>query len=56
MNDCSKCKFNEEDYIFDEKTGEEYPVFECKKGNDTSLDYKCKDFERFMKNEHSRCN
>ena len=23
MNDCSKCKFSEEDYIFDEEIGEE---------------------------------
>lgn len=27
MNDCSKCKFSEEDYIFDEEIGEEYPVY-----------------------------
>lgn len=47
MNDCSKCKFSEEDYIFDEETGEEYPIYTCSKGNDTSLDYKCKDFEEY---------
>ena len=47
MNDCSKCKFSEEDYIFDEETGEEYPVYECQKGNDTSLDYECKDFKGY---------
>lgn len=42
MNDCSKCKFSEEDYIFDEEIGEEYPFYICSKGNDTSLDYELK--------------
>nr|DAH24200.1 MAG TPA: hypothetical protein [Caudoviricetes sp.] len=47
MNDCSKCKFSEEDFIFDEETGGEYPVYDCQKGNDTDLDYKCKDFKEY---------
>lgn len=47
MNDCSKCKFSEEDYIFDEEIGDEYPIYTCSKGNDTSLDYECKDFEEY---------
>lgn len=47
MNNCSKCKFSEEDYIFDEETGEEYSVYTCTKGNDISLNYKCKDFKEY---------
>lgn len=47
MNDCSKCKFSEEDYIFDEEIGDEYPVYTCSKGNDTGLDYECKDFKEY---------
>ena len=37
MNDCLKCKFSEEDFVFDEETGEEYTIYTCSKGNDTSL-------------------
>lgn len=51
IKDCSICKYCDEDFIFEEETGEEYPFYECQKGNDTSLDYECKDFERFMKND-----
>lgn len=51
VKDCSICKYCDEDFIFDEETGEEYPFYGCQKGNDTSLDYECKDFERFMKND-----
>ena len=51
IKDCSICKYCDEDFIFDEETGEEYPFYKCQKGNDTSLDYECKDFERFMKND-----
>lgn len=47
MNDCSKCKFSEEDYIFDKEIGDEYPIYTCTKGNDTSLDYECKDFKEY---------
>ena len=49
--DCSICKYCDIDYIFDEEEWEEYPFYGCQKGNDTSLDYECKDFERFMRNE-----
>lgn len=49
--DCSICKYCDEDLIFDEETGEEYPFYKCQKGNDTSLDYECKNFERYMRNE-----
>ena len=45
MNDCSNCKYCDIDYIFDEETGDEYPLYNCNKGNDTSLDFECKDFE-----------
>ena len=51
VKDCSTCKYCDEDFIFDKETGEKYPFYECQKGNDTSLDYECKDFERFMKND-----
>nr|DAV77945.1 MAG TPA: hypothetical protein [Bacteriophage sp.] len=47
MDDCSKCKFSEEDYIFDEEIGDEYPIYTCSKGNDTSLDYECEDFKEY---------
>lgn len=56
FKDCSICKYCDEDLIFDEKTGEEYPFYICQKGNDTSLDYECKDFERFTNNEYGRRN
>ena len=51
MKDCSICKYCDEDFVFDEETGEEYPFYGCQKGNDTSLDYERKDFERFMRND-----
>ena len=47
MNDCSRCKFCDIDYIFDEDIGEEYPLYSCEKGNDTSLDFECDDFEEY---------
>lgn len=56
VKDCSICKYCDEDLIFDEETGEEYPFYICQKGNDTSLDYECKDFERFTNNEYDRRN
>lgn len=47
MKDCSICKYCDEDFNFDEETGEEYPVYNCQKGNDTSLDCECKDFKKY---------
>lgn len=47
MNDCSKCKFSEEGYFFDEEIGDEYLIYRCKKGNDTDPDYECKDFKEY---------
>lgn len=32
MNKCDNCKFYNQDYIFDEDEGEEYPLFTCEKG------------------------
>lgn len=49
---CSTCKYCDEDFIFDEKTGEEHPCYECQKGNDTSLDYQCKDFEQYKSQKY----
>ncbi len=56
MKDCSICKYCDEDFDFDEETGEEYPVFECQKGNDTSLDYECKDFEKYKPQKYKEKN
>lgn len=57
--DCSICKYCDIDYDFDEEEGEEYPVYECQKGNDTSLDYECKDFEKYKPRkyieEYTKC-
>ena len=47
IKDCSICKYCNEDFVFDEETGEEYPFYTCTKGNDTDLDYKCKDFKEY---------
>lgn len=47
MKDCSICKYCDEDFDFDEETGEEYPIYNCLKENDTSLDYECKDFKKY---------
>lgn len=37
--------------ILTKRQGKEYPIYNCQKRNDTSLDFECKDFERFMKND-----
>ena len=47
FRDCSACKYCSVDYSFDEETGEEYPIYECTKGNDTDLDFECKDFKKY---------
>lgn len=44
-NDCSRCKFCEMDWILDKDTFEAYPLYTCKNGNDTDLDYECCDFK-----------
>ena len=31
MKDCSICKYCDEDFVFDEETGEEYPFYGCQK-------------------------
>ena len=54
--DCSICKYCDIDYIFDEEEGEEYPFYGCQKGNDTSLDYECKDFERYCNERKNQDN
>ena len=59
MNDCSKCKYCIEDYVFDEDTGDEYPLYYCEKWNDTSLDFECDDFEEYKpkpyKERYTKC-
>lgn len=47
VKDCSICKYCYEDYIFDEETGNEHPIYDCEKGNDTDLDFECKDFKEY---------
>ena len=60
--DCSMCLHCDIDYFFDEESGEEYPIYNCQKGNDISLDFECKDFEKVVAeswwkiNEHGRSN
>jgi hypothetical protein len=54
--DCSICKYCDEDLIFDEETGEEHPFYICQKGNDTSFDYECKDFERYWNERKNQDN
>ncbi len=44
--DCSNCKHCDVDYVFDMELEDEYPVYTCDKGNDTSLDSKCRYFKR----------
>lgn len=56
MKDCSICKYCDEDFDFDEETGEEYPVYECQKGNDTSLDCECKDFKKYKPRKYKEKN
>ena len=47
MRDCSRCKFCEKDYYYNDELEDEFPLYTCEKGNDTDLDFKCKDFEEF---------
>lgn len=56
MKDCSICKYCDEDFAFDEKIGEEYPVYKCQKGNDTSLDCECKDFKKYRPRKYKEKN
>lgn len=56
MKDCSICKYCDEDFIFDEETGEEYPFYNCQKGNDTSLDCECKDFKKYKPRKYKEKN
>lgn len=45
MQDCINCEHCDLDYIFDNETGEEFPLCVCEKGNDVSKYYECKDYE-----------
>jgi hypothetical protein len=56
MKDCSICKYCDEDFDFDEETGEEYPVYNCQKGNDTSLDCECKNFKKYKPQKYKEKN
>ena len=47
MRDCSRCKFCEKDYYYNDELEDEFPLYTCEKGNDTDLDFECKDFEEY---------
>ena len=59
IKSCGKCKFSNLDFAFDDETGEEYLLCTCKKGNDTQLDFDCKDFKEYKpksyKEEDTKC-
>ena len=59
IKSCKNCKYSDLDYIFDDETGEEYPLYTCQKGNDVSLDFKCEDFKEYKpkpyKEEDTEC-
>lgn len=59
MCSCEKCQFHDYDYIWDEKAGEEYPIYICEKGNDTDCDFEYKDFKehkpKTYKEEDTEC-
>ena len=46
---CKQCEYFNEDYIFDEEIGDEFPLFSCDKGHDDELfsDCKCPYFEEY---------
>lgn len=54
MNKCDKCKFCNQDYIFDEDEGEEYTLFTCEKGQDEyiSSDEDCPFFVKYRLKKH----
>lgn len=35
--ECEKCRYFNEDYIFDNETGDEFPLFSC--GDDMMMNY-----------------
>ena len=45
---CEQCEYFNEDYIFDEEIGDEFPLFSCDKGHDELFyDCKCPYFEEY---------
>lgn len=50
--ECRKCKYFNEYYIFDEETGDEFPLFFCEKGHNDELDSDCKC--QYFKKYHDR--
>lgn len=58
---CEKCEHFIEDCIFDEETGDEFPLFSCDKGRgEVDSDCNCEYFEEWRlwrnKNEHGSSN
>lgn len=51
---CEKCKYFDEDYIFDEETGDEFPFFSCDKNHNDELndDCICPYFKKFKLARH----
>lgn len=39
--ECEKCEYFNEDYIFDDETGDEFPLFSCDKCHDDELNSDC---------------
>lgn len=46
MRNCKDCEYCDEDYVFDEELEDEYLEFYCEKGNDTSINSECNDFQK----------
>jgi hypothetical protein len=55
MNCCEKCKFSDLDYIFDDETGEEYPIYPCKKGHNKLLNFDYVADRRKVLTEQEEC-
>lgn len=59
MSDCSKCRFCEEEYEYDDEIQEEYLVRICTMGYGTDIDFDCRYFEKYeptkQKEEYTKC-
>lgn len=58
---CEKCEYFDEDYLFDEETGDEFPLLSCDKGRgEVDSDCNCEYFEEWRlrrnKDEHGSSN
>lgn len=55
MKSCEKCKYSDLDYIFDDETGEEYPIYTCKKGHNKLLNFDYIADKREVSTEQEEC-